>query len=446
MKPSLQLRLGQQLAMTPQLQQAIRLLQLSSVDLQSEIQTALESNTMLELKEPPPAEPYNRMGSRPLPTFHEHAGNALENLQRHPVSLRDHLALQVQLTPFSDTDKWIAAAIIDSINEDGYFTGTPQEIIATVGSTVTTEIENDEVLAVLHRIQQFDPLGVGAQDLRDCLSIQLAHLPHGPIKEKASMLVTHHLALLAKRDYHTLAKKLKISRPALQPIIELIRSLHPRPGTKIGSYTPEYIVPDVYTYKRDQSWLVELNTECAPSLQINHQYANLIRRADTSTDNQFLRTQLQEARWFLKSIENRHETLLKVALCIVNEQQAFLEHGHEFMKPLILQDIAQKCDLHESTISRVTTQKYLHTPRGTFELKYFFSSGVSTNTGEDCSAIAIQALIKKFISQENQHKPLSDSKLSSILAEQGIQVARRTVAKYREGVKIPPSNERKVLS
>jgi RNA polymerase sigma-54 factor len=231
----------------------------------------------------------------------------------------------------------------------------------------------------------------------------------------------------------------------LKEVIQCIQSLNPRPGTKIGDRSAEYIVPDVFTYKRNGVWEVELNQECTPQLQINRNYAALIRRSDASSGNQFLRNQLQEARWFLKSIENRNDTLLKVARCIVERQQAFLDFGEQAMKPLILHDIATALELHESTISRVTTQKYLYTPRGTFELKYFFSSHVLTDEGGECSATAIRAHIKKLIATENRNKPLSDCKLAKLLAEQGIKVARRTVAKYREGMTIPPSNERKQL-
>jgi RNA polymerase sigma-54 factor len=297
---------------------------------------------------------------------------------------------------------------------------------------------------VLNRIQRFEPIGVGARNLSESLKIQLEHLPDFIWKNKAKELVTHHLILLGKRDYAALKRKLGLSLEDLKEVIHCIQALNPRPGTNIGNKTAQYIVPDVYAFKKEERWQVELNPVCTPHLQINNHYASLIKRSDSSKDNQFLRNQLLEARWFLKSIENRNDTLLKVARCIVKEQQDFLEHGEQAMKPLILNDIASVLEMHESTISRVTTQKYLYTPRGTFELKYFFSSHVGTQ-GEECSSTAIRALIKKFIAHENPHKPLSDHKLSSLLADLGIPVARRTIAKYREAMNLAPSNERKQL-
>jgi len=473
-KPSLQLRIGHQLTMTPQLQQAIRLLQLSSVDLQTEIQEALETNAMLELQENPHAESAaegeydnsleeaityspahedeaqerswdNQMsGTSRSHHFQAPHGNEIETLNGTQITLQDHLLWQMQLTPFSDTDKLIAIAIIDAINEDGFLICTLEDIIATIKQVC--DIDESEVEAVLHRIQHFDPIGVASRNLSECLKVQLEHLPSQfPWRNKAKELVTHHLELLGKRDYPALKRRLGLSLEDLKEVILCIQSLNPRPGTKIGSKTPEYIVPDVYTFKKQGIWQIELNPECTPQLRINDHYAALIRRSDSSADNQFLRNQLQEARWFLKSIENRNETLLKVARAIIEQQQAFLEYGEEAMKPLVLHDIATSLEMHESTISRVTTQKYLHTPRGTFELKYFFSSHVGTDEGGECSATAIRALIKKLIASENRKKPLSDCKLAQLLAEQGIQVARRTIAKYREGMTIPPSNERKQL-
>ncbi len=473
MKPSLQLKIGHQLTMTPQLQQAIRLLQLSAVDLQTEIQSALETNPMLEVQEQelahsdagheetseadaalnfyadpdPNGEEFTwevRLGTKREARFHESLGNELETLNSMPITLQDHLNWQMELTPFSDNDRLIAATLIDSINEDGFLTCAVEEIVATLKEEIDIDVR--EVEAVLHRIQQFDPLGVGARDIAESLKVQLEHLPlEFTWRDKARELVMHHLELLGKRDYAALRRRLGLSMEDLQEVIQCIQSLNPRPGTEIGGKTAEYVIPDVYTYKRQGKWVVELNPECIPKLRINDHYAGMIKRADSSHDNQYLRNQLQEARWFLKSIENRNETLLKVASCIIEQQQEFLELGEEAMKPLILHDVAKVLELHESTISRVTTQKYLHTPRGTFELKYFFSSHVNTEKGGECSATAIRAFIKKLIAAESRKKPLSDSKLAKLLAEQGIPVARRTVAKYREAMHIPPSNERKQL-
>ncbi|MBS0290138.1 MAG: RNA polymerase factor sigma-54 [Proteobacteria bacterium] len=468
MKPSLQLRIGHQLTMTPQLQQAIRLLQLSAVDLQNEIQEALETNSMLEVEEPQAADTTletievssseneaqtaddHEAFSWELQTlaknqfrYREPTGNELETLNGNQVSLQDHLLWQMQLTPFSESDKIIAATIIDAINDNGFLTCPLEEIVATVKTSCS--VETAEVEAVLHRIQQFDPIGVGARNLGECLKVQLDHLPLLRWQNKAKELVSHHLELLGKRDFPALRRRLGLSLTELREVIKCIQSLNPRPGTKIGERAAQYLIPDVYTYKKQGKWEVELNPDCTPHLQINRHYAQLIKRSNSSTDNQFLRHQLQEARWFLKSIENRNDTLLKVAKCIVAEQQKFLEYGDEGMKPLILHDIARRLEMHESTISRVTTQKYLRTPRGTFELKFFFSSHVSTQEGGECSATAIRAFIKKLIAAENVSKPLSDNKLTKLLEELGIKVARRTVAKYREGLKIPPSNERKKL-
>lgn len=459
--------------MTPQLQQAIRLLQLSAVDLQNEIQEALETNSMLELEESPSTEKTFEQNVEPNENksdenaqadmadegetlsfefqsltrnsfrYHESQGNELETLNGTQTSLQDHLFWQMQLTPFTDTDRMIATAIIDAVNEDGFLTSSLEDIMATVSPNA--DIDLNEVQAVLHRIQRFDPVGVAARNLSECLKVQIDQQSPSPWRNKAKELVSNHLELLGKRDFPALKRRLGLSNEELREVIQCIQALNPRPGTKIGKPNAEYIVPDVYTYKKNGLWQVELNPECTPHLQINPYYASLIRRSDASADNQFLRNQLQEARWFLKSIENRNDTLLKVAKCIVKEQQDFLEHGEEAMKPMILSDIASVLEMHESTISRVTTQKYIHTPRGTFELKYFFSSHVSTELGGECSATAIRALIKKLINAENPHKPLSDSKLSKMLADLGINVARRTVAKYREGMNISPSNERKKL-
>jgi RNA polymerase sigma-54 factor len=297
----------------------------------------------------------------------------------------------------------------------------------------------------LHRIQQFDPIGVGARDLGEYLRVQLDHLPpNTPWRTKAKDLITHYLDLLAKHDYVALKRRLGLNLEQLHEVIHCIQGLNPRPRIERGhTKTVDYVIPDVYTYKRDGKWVVVLNPECTPPITINAHYAAMIKNGTASKDHQYLRNHLQEAQWFLKSIQNRNDTLLKVARCIVAQQQAFLENGEEHMKPLVLHDIAQHLSLHESTISRVTTQKYLQTPRGTFELKFFFSSGVATDQGGECSSTAIRAHIKKLVAAENRKKPFSDSALTKLLVEQGIQVARRTVTKYREAMSIPSSHERK---
>jgi RNA polymerase sigma-54 factor len=491
MKQTLQLRLGQHLTMTPQLQQAIRLLQLSALDLTQEVQEALETNPLLETEEDyqqvsgnneqslkdlhdldrgtasnndPDNEREIRTDassiSEDLPVDSEwtdvydsyvpSAGGGGEGadteflLQRGgSESLHDHLRWQMNLTPFSPLDLEIANIIIDAINDDGYFTGNLDEILLWIQDE---ELTVQDVAAVLHRIQAFDPPGVGAQSPQECLLIQLRQLPEEtPFRNLAIQLCQQHFKLLANQDQSQIKRRLKIQDQELAGITQLIRSLNPRPGTQIAESESQYVVPDVFVSKRKGRWIVELNTEATPKLRVNHEYANLIRRADSSEDNTFLKNHLQEARWFIKSLQSRNETILRVATKIVEYQRAFFEHGDEAMKPLVLRDIAESLEMHESTISRVTTQKYMHTPRGTYEFKYFFSSHVSTSAGGECSSTAIRALIKKLIAAEKPNKPLSDNKIATILSEQGIEVARRTVAKYRESMSIPPSNERKRL-
>lgn len=481
MKTSLQLRLGQQLTMTPQLQQAIRLLQLSSLELQTEIQQALESNPLLEQSEseegqesldtdevreaitPEGNELNASLGeaipdelpvdsswndiydSLPLPAASgDESLPDLENQGNREETLQEHLLWQARLVATNEKDLAIATAIIDSINEEGYLCSTLEEIQQSLGEDI--EVEPGEVEVMLHQIQNFDPPGAGARDLGECLLLQLKQYPPDtPWLEEATLLLSQHIATLGKRDYAQLMRAMKLSEQELGATIHLIQSLNPRPGTQIQPSKTEYVVPDVYVTKQSNSWHVELNPDIAPRLRVNTQYASLIRRADDSLTNSYLKNQLQEARWFLKSLHSRNETLLKVACCIVECQQGFLEHGEEAMRPLVLHDIAEAVSMHESTISRVTTNKYMHTPRGIYELKYFFSSHVATNSGGECSATAIRALIKKLIAGEEPRKPLSDSKIAQILSEQGIKVARRTIAKYRENLNIPPSNERKRL-
>ena len=476
MKQSLQLRLGQHLTMTPQLQQAIRLLQLSTMELQLEVQDALESNLMLEVDEdgnPAGNSDSSNDANDPeldvapgdipselpvdsvwedvydgMPVHHGSGdinGAEFESTRATTETLTDHLLWQLELTRMSDLDKAIATAIIDSIGEDGYLNATMEDIHASL-SLPEMEIDIPEIEAVLHQVQNFDPIGVGARDLRECLSIQLRQFSDStPWRQAAVTLVKDHLDLLAQRDYAQLMRLLKLEKEELHEVITLIQSLQPRPGDAIQSSQPEYVIPDVFVRNVKGTWRVELNPDAFPKVRVNSQYASLIRRADNSADNNCLKTHLQEARWLIKSLRSRSETLLKVTTCIVERQQAFLEFGEEAMKPMVLHDVAEAVDMHESTISRVTTQKFMHTPRGLYELKYFFSSHVFTDSGAECSSTAIRALLKKLIAAENSQKPLSDSKLAAILSEQGIKVARRTVAKYRESMAIPSSSERKSL-
>jgi len=479
MRQSLQLKIGQQLTMTPQLQQAIRLLQLSSLDLHQEIQQALYSNPLLELTDeydngeadagaeheqlaedpltadrdwddapipeelPVDAKWEDIYPTAPAPGQSQQGGESRDFESFHSVtdSLRDHLHWQLNLTPMSAIDNLIATAIIDAVTDDGLL-GTP---IAEIHEAFIEDgVEFDEVLAVLHRVQQFDPPGIAAADLRECLLIQLRQFsPDTPHLQDAIHLVDNHLALVAERDFNQLRRRTAMDTEALAAAIRLIQSLSPRPGEHIGGGEVEYVVPDVRVRKVNGSWQVSLNGDITPRICINQQYADLVRRADNSDDNTFLRNQLQEARWFLRSLESRNETLLRVSSCIVEMQRGFLEKGPEAMRPMVLADVAEQLGLHESTISRVTTQKYIDTPQGVFELKYFFSSHVGTSSGGECSSTAIRAMLKKMISAENPAKPLSDNKLAAMFDEQGIQVARRTVAKYREAMGIPTSSERK---
>ncbi|HCO3296475.1 TPA: RNA polymerase factor sigma-54 [Escherichia coli] len=476
MKQGLQLRLSQQLAMTPQLQQAIRLLQLSTLELQQELQQALESNPLLEQidtheeidtretqdsetldtadaleqKEMPEELPLDASwdtiytAGTPSGTSGDYIDDELPVYQGETTqTLQDYLMWQVELTPFSDTDRAIATSIVDAVDDTGYLTVPLEDILESMGDE---EIDIDEVEAVLKRIQRFDPVGVAAKDLRDCLLIQLSQFDKTtPWLEEARLIISDHLDLLANHDFRTLMRVTRLKEDVLKEAVNLIQSLDPRPGQSIQTGEPEYVIPDVLVRKHNGHWTVELNSDSIPRLQINQHYASMCNNARNDGDSQFIRSNLQDAKWLIKSLESRNDTLLRVSRCIVEQQQAFFEQGEEYMKPMVLADIAQAVEMHESTISRVTTQKYLHSPRGIFELKYFFSSHVNTEGGGEASSTAIRALVKKLIAAENPAKPLSDSKLTSLPSEQGIMVARRTVAKYRESLSIPPSNQRKQL-
>jgi RNA polymerase sigma-54 factor len=494
MKQSLQLKLGQHLTMTPQLQQAIKLLQLSTLDLQQEIQQALDGNPMLEVSEDseqaegsteerggetestaptadaspddtqvstenpdwdasipddlPVDSQWEDMMPSSAPTPAPPSGPETDYASQNSAdeSLHDRLAWQLNLTRLSDTDRVIAMAIIDGTDESGRLTMTAEEIQESVDAEMEAEIELDEVIAVLHRLQQFDPPGVCTRDLQECLMVQLQQLPAStPRLEEAKLVIGRFMNQLGNADFHQILRRTKLKEEELREVLELIRTLDPNPGLSVGEDKTEYVVPDVYVSKRNGRWVIELNPDIAPRIRINSDYASLIKRADNSSDNTYLRDNLQEARWFLKSLQSRNETLMKVTTEIVQHQRGFLEHGPEAMKPLVLHEIAEAVSMHESTISRVTTQKYMHTPKGIFELKYFFSSHVSTEAGGECSSTAIRALIKRLVAAENPRKPLSDNKITALLKDQGINVARRTVAKYRDTLFIPPSNERKRL-
>lgn len=499
MKQTLQLKLGQHLTMTPQLQQAIRLLQLSTLELQGEIQEALETNPMLEISEEGGTEAEaerredtNRedtvasigetAGSEPpdtadravdkqqeeipsdLPTDSDWEDSYVdsyadtfsaasrgsdseltgyEQADSSGESLRDHLLWQLNLSTCSETDQVIATTIIDAIDDDGYLSISLEELHQSLSED--NDIELDEVEAVLHRVQDFDPPGIGARDLRECMLIQLKYYDaETPWLDEARTLLDEHFDALAKREYAQIMRRMKLTEEDMQHVIQLVQSLNPRPGGHITDSQPEYIIPDVFVKKVKGEWRVELNPDITPKIGINSLYAKMAQR-NNSKDATFLKNNLQEARWFIKSLRSRNETLLKVASTIVERQRGFFEYGEEAMKPMVMHDIAEIVEMHESTISRVTTKKYMHTPRGIFELKYFFSSHVGTAAGGECSATAIRAILKKLIAAEKPNKPLSDNKLAALLGEQGINVARRTVAKYREAMSIAPSNERKRL-
>ena len=467
MKQSLQLRLSQHLAMTPRLQQAIRLLQLSTMELHTEVREALDSNLMLELDEDDdpgaggetevvPADiprelpvdtvwediydsaPVN--GSGPAGEFN---GADLIARRAQTESLRDRLDWQISLMRLSDTDRIIAAALIDAVDDDGYLVLTLEDVRDSLDPRRLTL---EQVEAVLRQIQSLDPPGVAARDPAECLAIQLRQLPAGTEwRDVALTLVTGHLQALASKNYAQLMAALGLGKHELQCVIDLIRSLSPRPGAAVQPSAPEYVIPDVFVRKENGAWKVELNPDVSPRLRINTRYAGLIRRSDDSADNRTLKSHLQEARWFIRSLLNRGETLLKTATCIVERQKGFLEHGEEAMKPMVLADVAHTIGMHESTISRATTGKYMHTPRGLFELKYFFSSHVHTASGSEASSTAVRAVLRKLIASENPARPLSDQKLKEILSGQGIRIARRTVAKYRDEMAIPSSTERKAL-
>ncbi|WNO62180.1 RNA polymerase factor sigma-54 [Rheinheimera sp. MMS21-TC3] len=491
MKPSLQLRLGQQLTMTPQLQQAIRLLQLSTIELQQEIQEALDANPLLEADDDatPSADESLQQHSQKsddnsisndtkVDSSETDASEALadQNIKEDlpldndwdnlvsatPVSsgssgsdddtayqgetsesLQDYLRWQMYLTPFSEIDLAIAEVIIEAIDDSGLLTISCDDILQ---SLAIPGIEADEVEAVIKRIQLFDPIGVGARTVQECLLVQLRQFSADtPFLAEAQSLLLEHSDLLANRDFRSLMRVTKLKEDELKQVMQLIQSLNPRPGADVIKQEQEYVIPDVSVKKVKGRWQVELNVDAMPKIRVNQQYAAMSRTVKSSADSQFIRSHLQEAKWFIKSLESRNETLLKVSNCIVQQQQAFFEHGEEAMKPMVLNDVAEMVGMHESTISRVTTQKYMHTPRGIFELKFFFSSHVSTESGGECSSTAIRAFIKKLVAAENPAKPLSDSKMAEILLEQGINVARRTIAKYRESLFIPPSNQRKTL-
>ena len=459
LKPTLQLKLGQSLTMTPQLQQAIRLLQLSVLDLSAQIQEALEENVMLEMEDLPDVPKTSAETTAEIETIKAEdswQSNSMERIQDggwngegRPISefadqsgqtLREHLLWQIELEDFTLREAVIGEALIDAINDDGYLIDDLDEIRESIDQDA--DIADGEIAGTLEKIQKLDPVGVGARSLAECIVMQLDQLdPDTAGLSLAIRLANDHLELVASKEYAELRRTLRTSEEELDYALALVRSCNPKPGLAVSPVSAQYVIPDVFVRKVDKRWQVEISASGVPRLSVNQQYAQILRG---SGDHAALRSQLQEARWLVRSLEIRNETLLKVATCIVSRQKEFLEHGDEAMKPLVLRDVAESIGMHESTISRVTTNKYMHTPRGVFEFKFFFSSHLSTVDGDEQSSTAVRAKIRKLVGAENPAKPLSDSKITALLAEEGIKVARRTVAKYRESMKIASSSERKV--
>ena len=513
MKQALGMRFGQHTALTPQLHQAIKLMQLSAAELRQEVREAVESNPMLELvedgddsgegdhaenAEPTPDEAQPEDGypeadpgaaSDPVDAAAEHAGAedaAAEYADGEPLetipedlpvdvswddvyqspaagaagpgveeagfeersaggaTLRDHLRWQLDLTPMSERDRLIALVLVDSIDANGMLEDSPRALLAAFDADLAVELP--EVETVLKLVQRFDPPGVGARNIRECLLLQLEQLaPDTPWRDEAAAVVRGHFELLAGREFGALSRRAQLPEAALVAAMTLIRSLHPRPGAAIGDNEAEYVEPDVVVRRQEGRWTVELNPRLAPRVRVHAGYAGLVKRGDRSSQNRYLQENLQDAKWFLKNLEYRNETLLKVAAEIVDRQRGFLERGPEAMQPLVLADVAAAVDRHESTISRATTRKFMETPRGVFELKYFFSSHVGGLGGGEVSSTAIRALIRKLVAAEAPQRPLSDSRIAAMLKERHIDIARRTVAKYRESLAIPTSNERRRL-
>ena len=460
MKASMQFKMNNQLNLTPQLQKAIHLLKLSTLDLKQEIQQQLETNPLLDseslledsLLESEEAQLdsddfqwsslYTQ--SSPTRTFNEN-GAMIEKLNCSKTSLKDHLLWQLDLTPLSDRDKVIAMTLVDAIDEDGFLTLSCQSIAKSLSTTDDT-IEKNEVETILHFIQRLDPVGCGHRDLAETLIIQLEESDASPFfKKLTKQIISEDMSCLAKHDYSKIKKNHQIDDEQLEKVIQVIHHLHPHPGRLISDEAPQYIIPDILVTKFKGRWQANLNPEVLPKLSINDNYASLLKHADNSSDKAFLQSNLREAKWFLKGIQSRQDTVLKVADYIVKFQQDFFEHGDYAMKPLTLNQVAEDLELHESTISRVTNQKYLYSSKGTYELKFFFSSHISKSNGEEMSSTAIRARIKTLISQEDLKKPLSDNRILSVLKEEGVQISRRTIAKYREELGILPSYERKHL-
>ena len=460
MKPTLQFRLSQHLTLTPQLQQSIRLLQLSTVELDQEIERLLAENPILEREEgeseagaaqatrsapeaPPRAEDLPPDYAAPWRGSDDDGEDGERSFAAPDTpTLRDHLNEQLTLTNLGERDRTLVSLLVDALDEDGYLTQPLEEIAAMLPPEAEAGL--DELAIALRHLQNFEPPGVGARAPGECLALQLRALhQEDPAAPLALALVEKHLEMLAGRDYARLKALTGAGDEQLRAAQRLIRGLNPRPGAAYAKIEARYVVPDVIVRRTKGVWRVSLNPEAMPRLRINRLYAELA--ASRANGANALTTQLQEARWLIKNVQQRFDTILRVSQAIVDRQRHFFEHGEVAMRPMVLREIAEVLGLHESTISRVTTQKYMATPRGTFELKYFFGSHVATETGGTASATAIRALIKQLVAAEDAHVPLSDARISQILGQQGIVVARRTIAKYRESLQIPPVNQRKSL-
>ena len=470
MKPSLQFRLSQHLTLTPQLQQSIRLLQLSTVELNQEIDRLLMENPALEREDveggeheataPMPLAASSSSSTtapaEPTPAETDWSADIAANWRGSPdddeegdrnfgtpatPTLREHLLSQLSLTNLDERDRAFVMVLIDALDEDGYLTQPLEEIAALLPAEAEAGME--ELAIALAHLQHFEPAGVGARSPGECLCLQLKALPDDAVRRLALEIADKHLDLLASRDYTRLKNATGATDDALRAAQRLIQTLNPRPGASFAKVEARYVIPDVIVRKQRNAWRASLNPDAMPRLRINRLYAELA--AGARAGGAGISSQLQEARWLIKNVQQRFDTILRVSQAIVERQRHFLEHGEVAMRPLVLREIAQALGLHESTISRVTTQKFMATPRGTFELKYFFGSHVATEAGGAASSTAIRALIKQLVSAEDAKAPLSDARISQILGEQGIVVARRTIAKYRESLQIPPVNQRKAL-
>ena len=501
MKQTLAVKLGQQLKMTPQLQQAIKLLQMSSLELTEEIENALEENPLLEREDEQEmfigdnsptdvpdlsggSESDNNQIDKQLEALPEltgkttenndpegdetfqnewddnfisgsqslsHADNDLFDIYEQRASketLKDHLLWQLELAKLAKSDFEIGVTIIGSINEDGFLEASVSELLESLPKETLCEVDLDEtdVELVLQVIQSFEPLGVAARTLTESLVIQLKSFPESfHRRAEAIELLNQSSDLLAKKDYARIQKKHELSRAELGEAIALIQTLNPTPGCEFGNSESEYVIPDLVAKTKGGKWFVELNPQAVPKIRVSSFYEDMLRNSGKKAEKDYLKNNIQDAKWLVRSVQTRHDTLLKVGQKIAEVQQSFFDEGAVAMKPLILSEIADQVGLHESTVSRVTSKKYLATPSGLFELKHFFSSKLASDKGEETSSTAIRALIKKITDEENPQKPLSDSKIVGILKARNIDVARRTVAKYRESLSIPPSNERKRL-